>query len=234
MKKQVLTLLMALVMVVTLAFTACGSLRIPVPNITIPIPNITIPLPSPNTTTGGGGAGHTGNTRNTRNTGNRQETFVFNSLPRNVNELRAMPEAAMSNPFMTAALTVAVLCAYGENPAACIEMLNVLKGPQPLSGYEIQFMRDRLTDKTYKPFSFFAGTSPQNDYTPTRPYTITIIETPHSFQEQNYATLYIRSGGADSPRPVKLRQRPSTGQWFLIDQLLLADIRIPAADDPWW
>ena len=104
MKKQVLTLLMALVMVVTLAFTACGSLRFPTPNITIPTPNITIPLPIPNTPTRGGG--HMGNTINT---GNRQETFVFNSLPRNANELRAMPEAAMTTPFMTAALTVAAL-----------------------------------------------------------------------------------------------------------------------------
>ena len=158
---------------------------------------------------------------------------MFNSLPRNADELRAMPEAAMTNPFMTAALTVAALCAYGENPAACIEMLNVLKGPQPLSNYDIQFMRDRLTGKTYKPFSFFAGSSPQNNYTPSRPYTITISENPHSFQEQNYATLYIRSSGADSPRPIRLRLQPSSGRWFLFEQFLLSDIRIPASEDPW-
>ena len=43
----------------------------------------------------------------------QQETFTFESLPKNADELRAMPEAVLSSPFMTAALTVAVLCAYG-------------------------------------------------------------------------------------------------------------------------
>ena len=164
----------------------------------------------------------------------RQETFVFNSLPRNVNELKAMPEAALSTPFMTAALTVAVLCAYGENPAACIEMLNVLRGPGPLSTYETQFMRDRLTGKTYKPFSFFAGASAQNGYVPNKPYQITVLEQAYSYPTADYATLYIRSGGADSPRSVTLRLKPSTGQWFLTNHhSLLPGIRIPDAENPW-
>jgi len=192
MKKQILMLLTALVMVFVFAFAACGS------------------------------------------PGNfRHETFVFDSLPGNIDELKAMPEAELSDPFMTAALTVAALCSYGENTAACIEMLNFLRGPGPLSNFDIQFMRDRLVDKTYKPFSYFAGATPQNGYEPDKPYEITIFEQPLSFQEPNNATLYIRSGGADSPRSVRLRQRPSTGQWFLIEHSLLPDIRTPETEDPW-
>ena len=45
--------------------------------------------------------------------------------------------------------------------------------------------------------------------------------------------LYVVCSGADSPRPLKLRMKPSTGQWFLWEQQLLAGIRIPKAADPW-
>ena len=85
----------------------------------------------------------------------------------------------------------------------------------------------------YKTRSFFAGATPQNDYTPTKPYTITVNETPYSFDVENWATLYVTSGGADNPRPIKLRKKPSTGQWFLNEIQCLADIRLPNAEDKW-
>jgi len=45
--------------------------------------------------------------------------------------------------------------------------------------------------------------------------------------------MYVTSGGADSPRPIKLRKKPSTGQWFLNEIQCLSDIRTPVAADPW-
>ena len=46
--------------------------------------------------------------------------------------------------------------------------------------------------------------------------------------------LFIATPGADSPRPIKLRQKPSTGEWFLWEYSSpLSGIRIPAAQDPW-
>ena len=51
------------------------------------------------------------------------------------------------------------------------------------------------------------------------------------YDAEGYATLYLRSGGADSPRQVKLRRKGE--QWFLWEQFLLSDIRTPAKDDPW-
>ena len=36
------------------------------------------------------------------------------------------------------------------------------------------------------------------------------------------------------PRPMKLRQKASTGEWFLWEySSILSGIRIPAAEDPW-
>ena len=76
------------------------------------------------------------------------------------------------------------------------------------------------------------GAVPQNDYTPAEPYTINISENPYSYQEQGYAKLFIQSGGADSPRPVQLR-KAKDGKWYLWEQFLLADIRVPESSDPW-
>lgn len=53
------------------------------------------------------------------------------------------------------------------------------------------------------------------------------------YAEENWATLYVTSCGADNPRPIKLRKKPSTGQWILNDIQCLSDIRIPVEEDPW-
>ena len=50
---------------------------------------------------------------------------------------------------------------------------------------------------------------------------------------QGYLTLWLSSGGADSPRQVRLRTKPSTGQWFLVEQMLMVGIRTPVSQDPW-
>lgn len=39
--------------------------------------------------------------------------------------------------------------------------------------------------------------------------------------------------GATVERGIKLRKKPSTGQWFLNEIMCLSDIRVPASADPW-
>ena len=164
---------------------------------------------------------------------NREETFTFASLPTSVAELKALPEASLDSAFKTTALTIAVLCNYDANPDATIEMLDFLKGPENVSVYEKQFITERLKDKEYKTFSFFEGASTQNNYTPTMPYTIEVFENPYSFDNENWATLWVKSSGADNLRSIKFRKKPSTGQWFLNEIQCLSDIRVPAEADPW-
>ena len=161
------------------------------------------------------------------------EKFTFAYVPKSVEELKALPESNMDSPYKSAALTMLVLCNYKNDVEGTHSMLDFLKGPEPLNPYEKQFLRDRLRDKEYKPFSFFEGANVDNDYTPTLPLTIVISETPYSFREDNWATLYIKSGGADSPRPIKFRRKPSTGQWFVNEIQCLSDIRTPKSSDPW-
>lgn len=165
--------------------------------------------------------------------GNQREVFTFSALPESVEQLCALPEAAMDTPFKTAALTVCALCAFACAQDVGIQMLNHLRGPRPLNGHDISFIKDRFRgERSYLPFSYFAGATPDNNYTPSQPYTLTVTADAHSYDEQGYARLYIASGGADSPRPIKLRQK-ADGQWCLWEQYLTTDIRPPKAADPW-
>lgn len=164
--------------------------------------------------------------------GPKKETFTISALPESLDQLRALPEAAMATPFQTAALTVCALCAYAAEPNIGVEMLNFLKGPQPLSNYELSFLKERFAaNPAYLPFSYFQGAAPTNDYTPSEPFTLTVEENTHSYDQEGYAVLYLRSGGADSPRQVKLRKKGE--QWFLWEQMLLVGIRKSKSEDPW-
>ena len=164
---------------------------------------------------------------------NKGERFIFKTLPKNLSELKALPEASLDSAFKTAALTLAALCRYGQSRDDTIEMLQFLKGPEDVSEYEKQFYKDRLADKEYIPLSYFEGASPQNGYTPSVPYIISVFENPYSFDNENWATLWVKSSGADNMRSIKLRKKPSTGQWFLNDIQCLSEIRLPAAEDKW-
>lgn len=163
----------------------------------------------------------------------KRETFTFTTIPRSVADLKALPESDLSTPFKTCALTMLVLLNYADDVNATIEMLNFLKGPEPMNPYQIQFLKDRLVGKEYVVRSFFEGSSPQNNYIPTEPLKITVYDNPYSYPEAGWATLHMDSTGADSPRQIKCRLKPSTNQWFLVENLALSDIRTPVAADPW-
>ena len=165
--------------------------------------------------------------------GKKSETFTFTALPESLAQMQALPEANLDSPFKTAALTVCALCAYAADKNIGTEMLNWLRGPRPLNGAEISFLNDRFRDgKTYIPFSYFEGATPDNDYTPSEPFRVTVQSTHVSGEEQGYMKLFIPCGGADSPRPIKLRMK-GDGKWFLWEQYLLTGIRTPKSADPW-
>ena len=171
----------------------------------------------------------------TQSAGAKTEKIVLSDIPTSASAMQAAPEFSLQNPYAVAAFGVAALCVYPQDKEAAVEMLNVLRGPNPMSPHDIQFLRDRFMDgKDYKPRSYFEGAKPENDYLPSEPYTITIKEQSNSRDQENMVTLYLTSGGADSARPVTLRHKPSTNEWFLWEYAsLLLDIRIPKSADAW-
>lgn len=166
---------------------------------------------------------------------NKTYTVTLSGIPANLAELQAMPEGALKEPEHAAALTVAALCMYPVDKDACFEMLNFLHGPRGLTPSDRQFIADRFRDKDYVPRSYFVGATPDNNYEPSQPLTIKFFENPYARQniDEGYLTLQVESGGADSPRQIRLRTKPSTGEWFLCEQFILSDIRPPKAADPW-
>ncbi len=169
-----------------------------------------------------------------KSVGTKKETFTFTSLPESLAEMQKLPEAALETPYQTAALTVLALCAYTADREIGTEMLNWLRGPRPLNGQELSFLNDRFRDgKTYLPFTYFVGAKPDNNYTPTEPYKIVVESNHTSDDEAGYMKLFIPCGGADAPRPIKLRQRGSDKKWFLWEQYLLTGVQTPKEADPW-
>lgn len=152
----------------------------------------------------------------------KSETFVFDSLPKSLDELNSLPESDLSTPFKTAALTVAAFCNYSTFRGLVLEMLKFLKG-EALSNYELQNLRDNLDNKDYVPLSYFEGSSPENNFTPTVPFTITISETPFSYMYDGYAQLSIKSSGAKQPRLIRLKKNDD--KWYLFENFLLVDIK---------
>ena len=157
---------------------------------------------------------------------------TFESFPASPEDIWAMPQGTLATPFETAALTVLALAYYPQNKDLSLGILKLLKGPAGLSEYEKQFIRDRFMDKDYVPRSYFDGATPQNDYAPSTPWTVKVQDNPYSYQNEGRATLYVTSGGADSPRPIKLRLAKD-GKWYLEEQMVLADIRKPESENPW-
>ena len=165
--------------------------------------------------------------------GNKSETFTFNALPESLAQMQTLPEASLDSPYKTAALTVCAICAYAADKNVGLEMLNWLRGPRPLGNVEISFLNDRFRDgNTYVPFSYFKGATPDNDYTPDTPYTITVSSNPYSDANEGYKKLFVTSGGADAPREIVLRMK-ADGTWLLWDQFILVGIREPKSANPW-
>ena len=69
----------------------------------------------------------------------REEKFTFGTLPQNLTELKALPEAFLDSAFKAAALTLAALCRYGEST----DDLNQVNLPDPVAT-ELECLRRRI------------------------------------------------------------------------------------------
>lgn len=168
-----------------------------------------------------------------QNIGNKTEKIVFADLPETMDAFKALPQAALSTPFDTAALTIVALSLYPMDKELSFQMLDYLRGPAQATGKDRQFVADRFRDKDYVPRSYFNGATPSNDYMPTTPYTITVSTNQYSYEVDGIAKLFIPSGGADSPRPIQLRQAKD-GKWYLWEfSSILSGICQPESSNPW-
>ena len=129
------------------------------------------------------------NLNSTIKTSNKSWQVIFDELPTSLKMLRDLPESSLNESYYAPALLIPSLCLWSINKDEAINMINFLKGPQPLSIREIQFINERLRSKEYLPYSYFEGTSPQNCYKSLKPYIVKISTVPTSFDEAGYGKL---------------------------------------------
>ena len=165
----------------------------------------------------------------------KKETFTFDRIPETLDEMKALPQANLQNPFGVVALVILAMTNFNRDLDKCKEMLTFLKGPGTLMNQEISRMNDQLKGKDYLMRSYFEGTTPENNYKPTEPYKITVFDHPNSYdnEKDGYVTLWVKSSGSDSDRQVRLRKKQSTGEWFLNEEYLTPGIKTPQEADPW-
>ncbi len=160
---------------------------------------------------------------------------VIQRIPTSLGEFEALAAQLRQTPEGVCALFLCAVKLFDQDQNAGTQAMNILRGPRPMTPYDAQFLRDRLRGKSYLPLAYFAGATPQNGYQPRAPYVLEVLSDPRPQDvEAGYIRLFLRTTGADSPRPIKLRQKGSTGEWFLWEySSILSGIRIPAAEDPW-
>lgn len=156
----------------------------------------------------------------------------LNTLPATLAEFQALPR---STPEEVCAGFLCALNLYTKSPNDGVAAMDLLRGPRPMTPYDSQFLRDRLRGKAYLPLAYFEGAMPENGYQPHQPYVLNVLADPRpQDMEPGYLRVFLKTAGADSPRPMKLRQKASTGEWFLWEySSILSGIRIPALEDPW-
>ena len=160
--------------------------------------------------------------------------FTIEKIPESLTEFEVAAGTSRS-PEEVCGLFLCALVLFDKDKEQGTAAMNILKGPSPMKPYDIQFMRDRLSGKSYLPLAYFEGATPENGYKPNEPYMLNVLEDQSGQDtEPGYLRVFLKTPGADSPRPLKLRQKGSTGEWFLWDYTsVLVGIRTPAAEDPW-
>ena len=159
--------------------------------------------------------------------------MTVSSVPTTSEEFSALPQNDLSKPENTCVMFLLALALYLKDSDAGVAALNTLRGPRPLGNYDIQFLRDRLRGKSYLPLAYFDGATPANNYVPSTPLTLEVIadSRPQDIEE-GYLRLFLKTAGADSPRPIKLRQKGDF--WYLWEySSILSGIRIPSEADAW-
>ena len=159
--------------------------------------------------------------------------MTVSSVPTTSEEFSALPQNDLSKPENTCVMFLLALALYLKDSDAGVAALNTLRGPRPLSNYDIQFLRDRLRGKSYLPLAYFDGATPANNYVPSSPLTLEVIaDSRPQDVEEGYLRLFLKTAGADSLRPIKLRQKGDL--WYLWEySSILSGIRIPSAEDAW-
>ena len=157
-----------------------------------------------------------------------------------IDSVEEMKSISKENEFEVAGLVVHALANYVNDREKSLDMIQVLmdENIQPMSNLFKSQIDDRMRQNNkagYIAKSYFEGSIPGNNYTPSMPLTIDVETNPYTYENQGYARMLLKSGGADSNRIITLR-KTKDNRWLLYSDSimgLLADIRKPEEENPW-
>jgi len=132
---------------------------------------------------------------------------TFKSIPKSFEEFETVASAMVLDAEQTAALFILALTMYAEDSGEGLKAIAYLKEPDTLSNRDIAFLRDRLADKKYLPFSYYDGASPENKYAVSAPFAVDITGNKRDAAAAEYKKVFVTCGGAASPRPLTLVQK---------------------------
>ena len=161
-------------------------------------------------------------------------TITYNKIETTLDELKNVDR---TNPYNVVGEFIRVISDYKDNDF--YNKIQFLQGDfQPMTEIMKQNIKDRMTQNDKYNFigkSYFKGSTPDNDYTPSNPYEIEVFENPYTDENEGYKKLFVRSGGADSERPITLRLAKDGNYYVWSDSFmgLLSDIRQPESSNPW-
>lgn len=177
-------------------------------------------------------------------------TYTFTTIPTNAAELKQYDITTSDGRYKTMALLILAYRTWTPtNPTDCEEMLSYLNNKE-MTQYYKNFLRDRMkADNGYKYLgnSYLNGATPANNYTPSKPISITlrqdtlpgkgnsISENIPYFEPTQTTPAIYRSftdfAGSDSSRWICTYKHSKTGKWYIWDQSwhdLLTRIKQPA------
>lgn len=160
------------------------------------------------------------------------KTVVASAMPQSPDDLRAFD---LTDPYQSAAAAICALAVFENDFETGFSMLDHVMGPASPGPFDRDFIKGQLRQYPYVMRAYFEGASVDNDYRPSS-CAVTLRDDPYCRPESGYFKLFAVNAGADSPRPLMLRKKGSTGEWFISSDSykgMMAGIRKPKSDDPW-
>ena len=175
-------------------------------------------------------------------------TYTFSTIPTNVEELKQYNISGDDGRYKVLALYIMSLRTWKpENHTDCEEMIGYLCNKQ-LSVYEKQRLTDQMkkgNQYRYLGNAFLNGAAPANNYSPSKPYSITLTQDSVVDENQVYIPAnpsipspdqyraFIICKASDSGKWIDVYKSSKDGNWYMYKWMdLITSIKAPASSNP--
>lgn len=174
---------------------------------------------------------------------NSEETITIPAIPETVDEFVELRNSIAKTPEGGAAVFVVALIKFTEDPglgeifltialhrSALIKSARGYKGFRP--GNSIQYHMTRIKRRPYMVRSYVKGATPENGYElPESDLQIALSRNRYSKRGDDYIKIFVDCSGANSARPVALKEN-DRGYWKAYEaSSLYLDVVPPVTDD---